>query len=412
LTLAATKPVFASALSETRQTLAAIDEVITDLAGRIPGAPDLMAVFATPHHTDQIELIHRRLRDAFQPRHLLGATAEGVIGVQREVERTAGLSVMLGHLPGSRLLPLRYDPQTPDKLACTISARDADDDANLDTDNQAKAVILLADPFSTPLTALIPAIAEAFGGAPIIGGVASGAGRPDGNRLLGADDIHHDGAVGIAIAGDVHTQCTVSQGCRPIGRPYVITRAQRNVVLELGGRNALELLQDMVQELDVEERELIQSHGLLVGRVINEYKRHFGRGDFLIRGLSGIDETSGAIGIADPAVRVGQTIQFHVRDRATAREDLALLLEAQKLHGEGAGALLFSCNGRGTRLFNEPHNDAAQVAAALGEVPLAGFFAAGEIGPVGHENFLHGHTASLLVFRGHDPATTAEQNPS
>jgi len=180
-------------------------------------------------------------------------------------------------------------------------------------------------------------------------------------------------------------------------------RASATSCRSWGGRNALAVIQEMLREVPERDTQMVQSNGLLVGRVINEYKGHFGRGDFLIRGVVGVDQEAGYIAIGDPQIRVGQTIQFHVRDQRTAEEDFQLLLEAQKLHGDAGGALLFSCNGRGTRLFDHPDADATMIHHALGDLPLAGFFAAGEIGPVGKENFVHGHTASLVVFRADEP---------
>lgn len=211
--------------------------------------------------------------------------------------------------------------------------------------------------------------------------------------------VRDSGAIALAVGGDVQVDITVSQGCRPIGQPLVITKAKRNVILELGGRKALPAITDMIEHLGDDDRHLVRTGGLFVGRVINEYKARFGRGDFLIRNLMGYDEESGYVAVNDTNVRTGQTVQFHVRDQRTAREDFSLLLEAQKVHGPGAGALLFSCNGRGLKLFDKPNADADMIHGALGDMPLAGFFAAGEIGPVGGQAFLHGHTASLMVFR-------------
>jgi small ligand-binding sensory domain FIST len=130
---------------------------------------------------------------------------------------------------------------------------------------------------------------------------------------------------------------------------------------------------------------------------INEYKDEFKRGDFLVRGLMGVDQDSGGLAIGDHA-RAGQTIQFHVRDAASADEDLRELLAARNGQSTPAGALLFSCNGRGTRMFPTPDHDASVTREVLSGVPLAGFFAMGELGPVGGKSFMHGHTASLALF--------------
>jgi len=195
----------------------------------------------------------------------------------------------------------------------------------------------------------------------------------------------------------------VSQGCRPIGRPFVVTKAERNVILELGGAPALAKLRELFAELAPDDQRLAQQ-GLHVGQVINEYQEAFGRGDFLVRNVQGVDPDTGAIAIGD-FVRVGQTVQFHVRDAETADEDLNALLASarQSAGGDCQGALVFTCNGRGTRLFDEPHHDAGCLARHF-DVPAAGFFAQGEIGPIGGKNFLHGFTASIALFRAPDSA--------
>jgi small ligand-binding sensory domain FIST len=208
--------------------------------------------------------------------------------------------------------------------------------------------------------------------------------------------VHDGGAVGVALVGPVEVRAVVSQGCRPVGSPFAVTSGQGNVVHELGGRPAVDRLRQMLAALDPREHELLRGGGLQVGQVIDEHKASFDRGDFLVRGLLGADPETGSIAVAD-SVEVGQTLQFHVRDAASAHEDLELLL-APVTGWEARGVLLFSCNGRGRQFFGEPDHDAARVAAATGEAPMAGFFAQGELGPVGGRNFLHTFTASMAVF--------------
>ena len=258
-------------------------------------------------------------------------------------------------------------------------------------------LLLLADPSAFRRTALLAQLQRDWPGIPVIGGMASGARGPDENRLLFGATAVDSGAVGVLVRGPIRVRSVVSQGCRPIGRPFVVTKAKENVLLELGGLPALAQLQTMYQELTPDEQELAQQ-GLHVGQVINEYQDQFGRGDFLVRNVQGVDRDSGAVAIGDYA-RVGQTIQFHVRDAATADEDLNVLLSAARQTAGGAlrGALVFTCNGRGTRLFDQPSHDAQAVARLWPQLPVAGFFAQGEIGPVGGKNFVHGFTASIAL---------------
>ena len=394
---------FASALSIAGAAHEAVESVLADINKTMDGRADFVAFFATPHFIHHFAQIHDTLRAAMNATVVIGVSSMAVIGQQREVERGPGLSVIAARLPGVTLNPFTYDQLNwGDDEAAAQSVRDAIWPQALGEatgQSSPAAMIFLADPFSTPMAKVIPTFDAVFPGVPLVGGMASAAHKPGENRLVLAGNETRAGAVGVAIGGKVRIDCTVSQGCRPVGRPFVITKNQRHLVKELGGRNALSVLKETLENLSDEDRTLVETHDLLVGRVINEYKDHFGRGDFLLRSLVGYDPDAGYIAIGDPQVRAGQTIQFHVRDKETAREDFALLLEAQELHGPAAGAMLFSCNGRGSRLFGEPHMDASLVHKALGDVPLAGFFAAGEIGPVGRQNFVHGHTASLAVFR-------------
>jgi small ligand-binding sensory domain FIST len=203
--------------------------------------------------------------------------------------------------------------------------------------------------------------------------------------------------VAVSLSGPARVRPVVSQGCRPIGRPAVITRAERNVIRQLGGRPALQRLEEEVEVLGEADLELL-ARGLHLGRAVDPTRRAFKRGDFLVRNVIGYDPAEGSIAIADE-VRAGQTIQFHLRDAASAREDLETLLKETRAAGAiPKGALLVSCNGRGSYLFAEPDHDASAVAREMGSIPLAGFFAAGEFGPVDGRNFVHGFTASLALF--------------
>jgi small ligand-binding sensory domain FIST len=257
-------------------------------------------------------------------------------------------------------------------------------------------LLLLADPFSFPVDRLIARLADDHPGVPIIGGMASGGYSPGTNTLVVDQRSYDSGAVGVVIGG-AKIRPVVSQGCRPIGRPLVITKAEENLIVELGGRPALERLREVYAELGPGDRELVKT-SLHVGRAASEYTDQFRRGDFLVRNVLGADPDMGVLAIGD-AVRVGQTVQFHVRDAGTAHEDLVELLDRDEVTGSNpAGALVFTCNGRGSRLFANPDHDARCIAERLGPIPTAGFFAQGEIGPIGRRNCLHGFTASIALF--------------
>jgi small ligand-binding sensory domain FIST len=260
-------------------------------------------------------------------------------------------------------------------------------------------VLMLADPFSFPADVLLDHLNDTAAGLPIVGGMASGGLEAGRNSLYFNDEILRDGAVGAILTGGAMTTL-VSQGCRPVGKTYAVTRAEQNVLFELGGAPAMTRIEELYAESSERDQLLIR-RGLHVGSAITETKPELGRGDFLIRNLLGVDRDTGAISVSD-LIEVGRTLQFQVRDAESAREDLRVVLERERRArpDDIAGALLFSCNGRGQALFGQPDHDVGAMRRVFGDVPVAGFFAAGEIGPVAGKNFLHGFTASILLFRG------------
>jgi small ligand-binding sensory domain FIST len=258
-------------------------------------------------------------------------------------------------------------------------------------------LIVLGEPFSFPADFLLERMNEDRPNVPVLGGMASGAAEPGENRLILGGKAYGEGAVAIHVSGSVRLRTVVSQGCRPIGHPFVVTKAERNIIYELGGKPAIVQLRAIFDTLPTSEQRLVQ-RALHVGRVVSEYKDRFEQGDFLVRNVVGIDASTGAIAIGD-YLRPGQTVQFHIRDEQAADAELTQLLsEAKSKSATPAGALLFTCNGRGTRMFSQPNHDAAAIQRAFGELPLAGFFAQGELGPIGQQNFIHGFTASIGLF--------------
>jgi small ligand-binding sensory domain FIST len=353
------------------------------------GQPMLATVFASAHHALQAETVVDAVHEVASPHALVGCVAEAVIGTGKEVEAQPAVSVWLASLETTvRTFHCQYR-QTNDHSAFSGWP-----------DDRAGAYLVIADPFSFPADLLLKVMNQRAPGTPFIaGGMASGGRSPGETRLFMDRMVVDSGAVGVALPGDVEVVALVSQGCRPIGQVLTVTRSEGNVISELGGKPPVQRVQELYASLREQDRELM-TKGLLVGRVIDEYKTEFERGDFLVRGVIGADADSGAIAIGD-AVAVGETIQFHVRDEASAAEDLRATLKVARdkiADHRVAGGLLFTCNGRGSRMFSTPDHDAALLASELDDPPIAGFFCAGELGPVGSKNFLHGFTASMALF--------------
>ena len=376
---------YAAALSLHPVPVEAVGEVAAELLERFDGErPDLLVCFGSPHHTGAFDEMANGLRRLLEPEVLLGMTAVAIAGGGREIEDGPALSVFAASFGAGTLTPLALDALSLDGGAFDIGVAELA--------GRRGTLLVLADPYSFPVQQFLGQVNEQAPELTVIGGLASAAAGPGGNRLIADARVGTSGAVALLCSEDVPIRPVVSQGCRPVGQPYTVTRAEQHHLFELGGQPAVQRLQDLVLAADDAERDLMR-RGLHLGVVVDEHRLDFGRGDFLVRNLLGVDQEHGAIALGDH-VDVGQTVQFHVRDAAAADEDLGLLLDPVS----GEAALLFTCNGRGARFFGAPDHDAAAVQACLGDVPLAGAFCAGEIGPVGKRNFLHGFTASVAIF--------------
>lgn len=390
---------FHASVSEHETAAEAVGQVVEETLDATGGVVDVAFLFFTPHHREDAERVVEKVWLELDPQAVVGCSAEGVIGGEREVERAPGMSLLVGSMPGVRVHPFHVGvdhwrdllaPNDPDAREALLE--------RLGCGPETRAVVAMGDPFTTPLAQFLAAMDAAAPGTPLVGGMASAARTPGGNVLVRNDGIYDDGLVGLSFSGPVEVQTVVSQGCRPVGRPAVVTKARENVIEQLGGRAAMQVLREIVDAMTPAEQHLLRN-GLFMGQAVSEYRESFGRGDFLVRNVIGVDDAAGAIQVSD-YVRPGRTVQFHLRDAETASEDLTVLLDGQRTHPEPpAGALLFSCNGRGTRLFEDTCHDVGAARRAMPATPVAGFFAAGEIGPVGGKNFVHGHTASFAIFR-------------
>jgi small ligand-binding sensory domain FIST len=375
-------------VSESFDPLEAFSEAAAEAARGLEGPCDLCAIFAAAPHLGHAKWILSEVHERLEPRNLIGCGASGVVGGGREIEDGPGAVVWAASLPGAELTThhLRGRPGSEEPVIRGIPERGL----------AGEFVILLADPSSFPTEALLARIQEQRPGLPVLGGLVSASG-PGGGVFFRDGDVLAGGAVAASISGVPVVPC-VSQGAAPVGPEMTITAARENVIEELASVPALERVRSALAGLLPGERELA-SHGVMLGIVIDENKPEYERGDFLVRPIIGADPERGWIAVGD-RVRVGQTVRLQVRDEASADEDLrhALRAQSEALATSGAaGALLFTCNGRGSHMFTIPDHDAGAIEDSLG-VPAGGFFCAGEIGPVGGRNFLHGFTATMAVF--------------
>ena len=384
-------------LSEEFDTVSAAAEAADRARAGLSGDCDLCLVFASGPHLPMAKWLLSEVQDRLGPHSLIGCGAGGTLAQGREMEEGPGVVVWAASLPGAEVSTMHLSAERdgegfrllglPEELAGPGSEGDAE---------AGETFIPLCDPFSFPSELLLEALERARPRAPVLGGLAS-ASFAGGTVLFRDGEVHSDGAVAAVLSGAEVLPC-VSQGAVPVGAEMTITAAQGNVIAELAGKPAMERLGEVIAALPERERQLAAA-GVLLGIVIDENRPSYERGDFLVRPIIGADRESGAL-VTGERVRVGQTVRLHVRDAASADEDLreALRAQAQALGAEGAaGALLFTCNGRGSNMFEVPDHDAAAIEDSLG-APAGGFFCAGEIGPVGGRNFLHGFTATMAVF--------------
>ena len=375
-------------LSEELDPVAAFDEAAAGAADGLDGECDLALVFAGAPHLAHAKTILSAVHERLQPKALIGCGAGGVLAAGRELEEGPGAAVWALSAPGAQIATHHFEADPGENA---IELRGVPDGGEL-----GDALLVLADPYTFSAEALLGHVNEGRPGLPVLGGLASAAAA--GSAALFRDgEVLHGGAVGCSLSGLTVLPC-VSQGATPVGPEMTVTSARGNLIDELASRPAIARLREAIAELDPHEQALA-AQGLMLGVVIDENQPQYERGDFLVRPILGADPNTGSLALGE-RVRVGQTVRMHVRDGATADEDLreALRTQALALGSEGAaGALLFTCNGRGSHMFELPDHDASAVEDALG-VPAAGFFCAGEIGPVGGRNFLHGFTATMALF--------------
>ncbi len=350
--------------------------------------PDLACVFISGVEGDDAEAAFLNAYGLLQAKATLGCTGHGVLGSGRGVEQLPAVSVWAATMPGVKTRAFHLEVLRSDASLSVVGMPPIDD---------ATLGVLLADTWTFPVDGFVTRSNATLSGLPLVGGLAAGSTGAGSTRLLIDDRVVDRGAVGVLLSGASVARTVVSQGCRPIGPPMTVTASEGNVLLTLAGRPALEKLQEVVAGLPAEDKELAVA-GLQIGIAMDEYAEEHGYGDFLVRGVVGADEERGAVAVAD-LVEVGRTVQFQLRDAGAADADLAMTLKRFRDGGgiEPAGALLFSCNGRGRSLFEDAAHDVLAVREALGTRRVAGFFGAGEIGPVGGRNHVHGLSAAMLV---------------
>lgn len=391
-----------SSLSTKVSLEAAVNEVTQQVLRGLEGrSPDLGILFVSNTFASEYPRLLPLIAEKINITHLIGCSGGGIVGDGRELEQVPALSLLVAHLPDVQMRTFHIleeelpDLDSPPDLWQTLISVDP---------KEQPSFVILGDPFSFPITDFLRGLDFAYPSTVKVGGLASSGGL-GANALFcdRGDDgykLQRQGLVGVALWGDITIDAVVAQGCRPIGKPLQVSECDRNIILSLDDKTPLEVLQDVVSELDPSDRDLAQ-HSLFIGVVMNEFKLMPEQGDFLIRNIIGVDPKTGAIAVGD-RMRPGQRIQLHLRDAKASEEDLEEALI--RYHGQvdpsqPSAAVMFSCLGRGERLYGKPDFDSTIFSKHMGNIPLGGFFCSGEIGPVGGTTFLHGYTSAFGIFR-------------
>ena len=367
-----------------------VRETAEALRAELGADPTLAIAFVSTSYADHLEDFQEVVAVHGHAAILAGCTGSGLIGTAREAEMSEGFSLLFVHLPAAkvRAIPLAQ---------ADVETSDGDKFWRDKAGPAPAAWLTFANPFRFDADTWLREWNTAFPGAPVLGGLASGARGDEDVAVFGPTIGQTSDALAIALDG-VRLETVVSQGCRPIGEALPVTRADEHLLMELGSRPAYQVLEQAFNTLADADKQRARGN-LFAGLAVDEYKEQFGRGDFLVRNILGADPATGAV-VVGAHPRTGQTLQYQLRDAKSADEELQSLLAPLAARQEKpVASLLFCCNGRGKHLFGSPDHDAKALVNALGASPSAGFFCNGEIGPVGGSNFLHGYTASIgLIF--------------
>lgn len=393
-----------TALSRASSLETAVSEVRRRL--RPPGPADLALVFVSSSFATDLLRLLPLLAESLRADIWMGCLAGGVVGTDdqgdpQEVEATPALSVILLRMPGATLHPFHLD---------TASLPDLDgsrDDWHRwvgAPSEPGQSLLLLIDPTASGVTDLIHGLDYAYPGAKTLGGIAGHHNARHGSLLYQGEV--RAGAVGCLMGGAWRLDPVVAQGCRPIGPVFEIEQVERNVLLQLsreGARaNPVACLQGVLAGLTPAERELVR-HSLFLGIGQSDFRlpspssstsQEPQESAFLVRNLIGVDPRNGAVAVAE-RVRVGQQVQFQLRESQASAQEASQLLAAQRerLQCPPLAGLLFACQGRGQGLFQQSNGDVTAASQAHPGLPMAGAFCNGEIGPLGGSTYLHGYTA-------------------
>lgn len=388
------RPKAVAAVARSDDWRTAVDSLLHATLDGQTTAPDLVVIFPSSAYADDYPDLIRDVWQRSGAGCLIGSSSRGVIAGSVCYESEPSISMLALWLPGATLTPVRLHQ----------SMLDAFDDPDLQEGlygppaAETRGWILFADPYRMDAQDAVRRLRTRYPGVPVVGALASTLKQDRQVWVFFDDQVFDEGGVALAIGGPYDLQVVVSQGGDPIGEPWTITGAERNLITSISNRPAVDVMRETINALP-RDVGLEVERNLMLGFPVDEYQEQFHRGDFVIRGLLGIDEERGAL-VVGSLPRCGQTVQFQLRDAGSSALDLQqVLVDARALVGESdvVAGMICTCKGRGSAMFGRPDHDARAVRAAFRDLPFAGMFSFGEIGPVRGVPALNGFAMSLGV---------------
>lgn len=388
------RPAAEAAVVQSEDWRFALDYVLHETLDGHTTAPDLVVLFASTNYAPDYPELVREAWYRSGAGCLVGSSSRGTIGRSASFETEPSMSMLALWLPGATLTPVRLhqsmldvidDPETWDALYGPPAA-------------ETRGWITFADPYRMDVQEALLRLRTRYPGVPVVGALSSTMEQDRRTWVFFDNQVYDEGGVAVALGGPYDLEVVVSQGADPVGEPWTITGVERNLITSISNRPALDVMHDTIASFPEDERADVERN-LMLGFPMDEYQDRFYRGDFVMRGLLGVDEERSAL-VVGSIPRNGQTVQFQLRDASSSSMDLQqVLVDARALVGDGevVAGVMCTCKGRGAAMFGRPDHDARAVRTAFGEMPFAGMFSFGEIGPVRGVAALNGFAMSLGV---------------
>jgi len=360
---------------------------------------DTAVVFFTVEHVQNTGPLLDELRQITGTDKIIGSSAAGVLTQQGEIEASQGLAVLVFSSDKINSDPFSYKPlrERDREIGGKIGR------AGAGRGQENSLIVLLPDTYNGQPQNLLQSIQAEGGFIPAVGAGSSENGTAQATYQLCGKEITTNSVAGMHMSGSFTATIDITQGCQPITEPMVITKAERNLIIEIDNRPALEVFARLLKGPLAEDlrRALMV---LFVGLPADKDENSVAPGKYAVRNIIGLDPQKGVLGVAEE-VSEGEAMIFALRDGQRARDDLNQMLKRQVENLGGKKpvfGLYFNCCARGAGLYGIPGIDSAYITQAVGEFPLIGMFGGYELAPLGKANHLFAYTGVLTLISEKD----------